>query len=109
MNKELLKLGYKRYQGSEILFSHSSHFWQKRFEDKKGVRYFLDFVYYGPTKDYAGGWECEMRISAKKLLYIIKIGHMESVKLIEKEMLKIWKAYRKRNAENLESVWKYLL
>lgn len=38
--------GYRYHHQTGISFPYSDGFWQKRFEDGAGIRYFLEFVYY---------------------------------------------------------------
>lgn len=59
MNEKLLiKAGYKRYPENGIVFPFSDFFYQKKFTDSWGIKYFIEFVHYPAVKGtFVGeGW-----------------------------------------------------
>ena len=95
--KTLSKLGYKRYTASHIIFPHADFFMQKRFDDKNGKKYFIDFVHYPKLRpddpnnrpyneEY---WMVEMRQNEPFTLQF-RYHHPESIESAEYKVEKFW-------------------
>lgn len=59
----LFSLGYQEFK-STFLFRHADLFFQRRVEDDRGIKYFIDFVYYSPIEGKVGEtWTCHLTIN----------------------------------------------
>lgn len=72
--KKLKKAGYHRHESNGICFPFADYFYQKKFTDAEGIRYFLEFVHY-PAKEYGNGgvshesWKCTMNINSPHMTF----------------------------------------
>jgi hypothetical protein len=52
--QELIDKGFRKWKSNDISFPYSDFFFQKKFVDDVGVKYFVDVVHY-PVKHYPNG------------------------------------------------------
>ena len=89
MNKEiLLKSGYRKYNQPE----DEPTLYQKRIDDKKGIKYFIDCYHYNHYK--MDIWEFRLQIESKYGTIRIDLFNSElNIKDIENFMENTWKHY----------------
>lgn len=73
--KKLKKAGYHRHESNGICFPFADYFYQKKFTDAEGIRYFLEFVHYPAIEDADGNniggdtWKCSMNINSPHMTF----------------------------------------
>lgn len=84
--EELLELGYKRYPGDQIIHPGSDFFYQKRVDDERGQKYFVNLYHYSAAH-YPNGstvpanWMAEMRTDDPFLTF--QIHYAQSIERVE--------------------------
>ena len=95
--KYLRALGYRKYTANEIVFPFADFFMQKRFDDEKGKKYYIDFVHYPKlrpddpnNRPYNGeSWMVEMRQNEPYQLQF-RYHRPESIEIAEYKVDKFW-------------------
>ena len=90
INEEvLLKNNYKEYNVPVINFADK--FYQKKVADDKGVKYFINFLYYKDVDSY----ECEVQFELKKFCYmninLFGFDYDTTLEAIELKIDNLWK------------------
>ena len=93
----LLARGYLKHTASNITYPYSDFFMQKRFDDDKGKKYFIDFVHYSKVKPDAPNnepnnhesWMAGMRQNEPKFLEF-KYHYPEDIVAVEDMVEKFW-------------------
>ena len=72
--------GYKKYKTEgkdDVTYPYSDCFYQKKFIDKIGIKYFVQFVYYSPSldRDYYGSLMLDM--VTNEPFYTFRKHHIE--------------------------------
>lgn len=56
-DEELTKRGYRKFENrSRVTHEFSDYFWQKRFDDDKGIKYLIEFYHYPPLRQQVSDW-----------------------------------------------------
>lgn len=72
--QNLTEAGYRRYSSSAILDKFSDFFYQKKFTDSEGIRYFIEFMHF-PEMKFGNGtvmpecWQCTMNVNSPHMTF----------------------------------------
>lgn len=93
--KKLLKKGYVKITLSHMFEPYSDFFYQKRFKDTEGIRYFIEFFHY-PEKKYPFGamldesWKCSLQTLSPHMTF--QQHKVESITTAENRCLCFWRS-----------------
>lgn len=67
--QELIDKGFLKYQSNSVIFPCSDYFYQKRFSDEKGIKYFVDVVHYPKSEHLEESWMINMNIGEPFMVF----------------------------------------
>ena len=86
----LIDKGYRKYKDYGGSFPHSSYFYQKKFKDDKGAKYFIEFIFYLKNGPLETSVMCNLSIDNPHQTY--EQHHVKDVDLAESNCEKFFLA-----------------
>ena len=88
--QQLIRRGYRKHKGGGIAFQFSDFFYQLKFTDEDGIRYWLEFVHYEelPGGDKGGSWMCNLNINDPHCTF--QQHRVKDLDLSEKLAVSVW-------------------
>jgi len=88
--------GYKFYPQTGVSFPYSDGFYQKKIEDDKGIKYFIEFVFYAETRYPNGaksnfGFMANLNVNEPHQTYQIhNLNSLDKIVEAEKKIELFW-------------------